>query len=1146
MFPLFIRRSKNLAFPELLRRGVAALILVAAFPPLQVHGNPPEPETLVLEEKLGISHPEQLVHFSIKSGPTDAAKATLRNEAGETVPFQILSDGRLVLQTGLAVGEKKVWSLVKEGASPGVKGGVVVSEKKGYYEIVNGLTGIRIAKAAPVAPRTPAPIQGLLLRDGTWTAEGPNFMDQPALAMNVEFLEKGPLLVRAKVTYRYFRKRVHGNRMPEAIPEGEGNYSQTIELQAGQPSVLFEEDSEVDLTYRINLTKGLFADQARYRGKHASSVEHGRSPDGKLYNMTSKVKDYDALVDLNPDSDRDRFTGAAFTYLSNWNPWPTDTGWYWMLYSTKGKSENIVGLFSGKGSRLLVPALSGVAVDVWRDQEGKGTRGADAEVGLLFKFARLSPTQKHSAHIRFQWAVFVGTQKADLLDPEKVQPINVQMNVHGGVDLDFIKDVPTEYPDPPSGYGNIFRKMGPSLQLEAEDARKKFDAILEFSRSYFDTLVNGVGIYDRNTHYFMGASKMYTFMLEMDRLLGSEYLSKEERAQLKAIAAVYAAVLWNHDVAPMHAEAGVNRGPHNMSSMWLSTRYAMTQFVAGNPAFTGQLEEVESATHDLFHEFISESGAGSACPWYFHTATTPLLGLIQQAQMLGLADRFLDDPRMERMAEFLLQLQTPPDVRFGGRRKILSLGHGQGQTGSAMLGQTATLLATRYPELSARLMGAWKESGNPHNMFFGDSRMKIDESLPSGPVKLGHDDFEGYMSVMRYNSDTDRETALWFVNGSGYSDHAQGDQGTVMIHALGAPLSENWGSYSFPFTSSPLMHSTAIPESLLDQPWNAEEVSLTYPSDMSGAPWGRKGNTGWPLLGFTESAKDRARFADRSDYHWERSVLSIDADPTRPVFVIDDSVTIEGDHPSEMIYCWNMMAEGEVKTPAGALTPELRTHHEKNKILEKPSAALVREMKAGLNRFQFTGRWGIDWDLYSVSPVDYKFALGNFATSWAGSEGGGQFRRAQGRPFEQRQHILWIRGDSQHRTVILPRLKTDDGAPAELSQDGETLSVKLASGTLLIAKTHYNFVGNEKTSLSTFTEAPAEGAGIRILEGPAEVIVKGNMAHLRAAGAEGPRRVVLPPGNWKSADSSLSQQKGGEWLWSHDGKSKRTIELSKE
>ena len=42
------------------------------------------------------------------------------------------------------------------------------------------------------------------------------------------------------------------------------------------------------------------------------------------------------------------------------------------------------------------------------------------------------------------------------------------------------------------------------------------------------------------------------------------------------------------------------------------------------------------------------------------------------------------------------------------------------------------------------------------------------------------------------------ETAVYFVNGETLSDHRHNDNGEVVIYALGAPLSVDWGPIYYP------------------------------------------------------------------------------------------------------------------------------------------------------------------------------------------------------------------------------------------------------------------------------------------------------------------------------------------------------------
>ena len=98
--------------------------------------------------------------------------------------------------------------------------------------------------------------------------------------------------------------------------------------------------------------------------------------------------------------------------------------------------------------------------------------------------------------------------------------------------------------------------------------------------------------------------------------------------------------------------------------------------------------------------------------------------------MIGRYDAFAREERLARFAEFYLNFLTPPEVRFGGLRKLVAIGDGSTE-GTAMYGQLATGFAGSQPGPSARLMGAWRAGGSVHGNFQGTSYLKIDEDLPA-------------------------------------------------------------------------------------------------------------------------------------------------------------------------------------------------------------------------------------------------------------------------------------------------------------------------------------------------------------------------------------------------------------------------------
>src|SRR6185295_7275364 len=105
----------------------------------------------------------------------------------------------------------------------------------------------RIARPDQVGDTRLAPIQGLLLRNGAWTATGPNLICASngtvplmGLTATTRVLERGPLEAKIQVTYTYQRPDfIYANVF--LIPGGPGSYTSTITLQAGQPSILVED-----------------------------------------------------------------------------------------------------------------------------------------------------------------------------------------------------------------------------------------------------------------------------------------------------------------------------------------------------------------------------------------------------------------------------------------------------------------------------------------------------------------------------------------------------------------------------------------------------------------------------------------------------------------------------------------------------------------------------------------------------------------------------------------------------------------------------------------------------------------------------------------------------------------------------------------
>jgi hypothetical protein len=153
----------------------------------------------------------------------------------------------------------------------------------------------------------------------------------------------------------------------------------------------------------------------------------------------------------------------------------------------------------------------------------------------------------------------------------------------------------------------------------------------------------------------------------------------------------------------------------------------------------------------------------------------------------------------------------------------------------------------------------------------------------------------------------------------------------------------------------------------------------------------------------------------------------------------------------------NLMAEGPVETPIGTLTPPARTFPRAEKptdpATQMPSAGPVFALPAGVNRFGFTGQtWkghptaGIDWDMFLLPEESQLAHIGNWANQSSPSMG--EFERSQGRNYEERQHILRVRGTGSFTTVIVPWNKGAKPADINVSREGDSVVVKTPTLTI--------------------------------------------------------------------------------------------------
>jgi hypothetical protein len=791
---------------------------------------------------------------------------------------------------------------------------------------------------------------------------------------------------------------------------------------------------------------------------------------------------------------------------------------------------------------------------------GSAANGTAIRVG----FQRVMPTGFYARDIRFDWRLFSGTKSEDLQPVDQIQGIGRQMNLHSGVNLNALCHASGDIPPPPRGYGSqyapaavwngyaqklrdeksagkdelyqqlvAFDPSGRSLidlwrNNDAASANAIADQIVSEARDLVEHLVNGKGVLRHERVYFMGANVWNALLLDADQVLASGLLDAQKQHDVTLALELFGRILWDDDFVPTQPGAGINLGPANMISMWRGARHAYTIFLAADPFFASRAKDVAELTIRQLADYVDERGVPDSSAGYLPASLTPVLNLCQQLQMAGISDPFRTEERLAGLGEFLLQQVTPRDPRFGGLRKMVCIGDGSTTTVS-LHAQLATGLVGSRSDLSRRLMGAWDAMGRPHNGFTGSSFVRIDPDLSATSPALGDAQFLGWCSVLRTAFDTPDETALWFVNGDRYADHRHNDQGNLVLYALGAPLSLDWGSIYYPRVAGGLMHSLVVPEALLKQPWDSDNTPVDDPPVGGTTPtWSRTRHE--PMRSFTDSASVAASFGlsgrpDDDPLRWRRCVRMLRHDPTRPVIVIEDEFPHGTDKPKQlpMVWTFNSMSEGPVTTPAGTVEPPRRRYDWRDPAQQQlPSALPGVALPVGLNRFGFSGQWLIDWDLYidvSAAGATTHSSLGHWSHPWHPTPDISDFRKAQNREFEESQQILRLRGADGFRVLVLPRRKSDPRRLTPTSTADGAYVIEGDDYQLTLSRTQAAFRSKSLVSLTTFTGAPANADDIRIAGGPAEVRFVGDSGSIQAiatADGENPARQITLPSGWQA------------------------------
>jgi hypothetical protein len=270
-------------------------------------------QTFQLPELFGVSWPTQPIEFRYNgSQPPPLASTRMLGPSGTEVPYQWVSscsdptaiNGCILVSGNLPANANYTWTL-QSGTAPQatvtnpvtfsvVNSTPTTNSPQGvlmYYQLTNGLTGIRIiSPASNIGVWNMAPIQGILLPNGAWTGVGSEsnllysesktyagYVGMPlqtpmytVTGYSVSFTDMGPMKTVMQISYTFNRPQYsYGNEIINTA--GQGHYTLNVTMYANSKSILIDEDSDMQFSYYLPVYAQLMPDQARFRGASSPS-----------------------------------------------------------------------------------------------------------------------------------------------------------------------------------------------------------------------------------------------------------------------------------------------------------------------------------------------------------------------------------------------------------------------------------------------------------------------------------------------------------------------------------------------------------------------------------------------------------------------------------------------------------------------------------------------------------------------------------------------------------------------------------------------------------------------------------------------------------------------------------------------------------
>ena len=303
-----------------------------------------------------------------------------------------------------------------------------------------------------------------------------------------------------------------------------------------------------------------------------------------------------------------------------------------------------------------------------------------------------------------------------------------------------------------------------------------------------------------NAH--LGTTGLLRLLLAYDALAGTDYLTAEQKKEIRAVLVFGAYVTDHPDYWSPHL--GISSANPNMTSLMKLPLGLLALFLDDHPRSAQWVTFAEEELHrELSDAFIAPGGAWLECPFYQGPSLDGMF-LLSQALKNVKGEDYFSHPMFRAMMDCYGFILTPPDVRFPTKKAdgepalmtVPSIGDAMPGHVTPFCGWMAKATAESDPAYSARQQFYWQgqglrlSSGGRANAFMAAI---CDPELPVAPPADLARAFEGLGNILRSSWTDPRASYVSHRNGHFFHHFDPGDPNSIIYFAKGAPLCMDFG-----------------------------------------------------------------------------------------------------------------------------------------------------------------------------------------------------------------------------------------------------------------------------------------------------------------------------------------------------------------